>query len=90
MHLHDLLWFLIWCAGINYALLLVWFAAFVFAHDAIYRMHSRWFRMSVETFDALNYGGVAVYKIGIMLFVLVDGWALIIGTLASSFGGVSP
>jgi len=26
----------------------------------------------------------------IMLFVLVDGWALIIGTLASSFGGVSP
>jgi flagellar biosynthetic protein FliP len=25
----------------------------------------------------------------IMLFVLVDGWALIIGTLASSFGGVS-
>jgi flagellar biosynthetic protein FliP len=25
-----------------------------------------------------------------MLFVLVDGWALIIGTLASSFGGVSP
>jgi len=24
----------------------------------------------------------------IMLFVLVDGWALIIGTLASSFGGV--
>ena len=25
-----------------------------------------------------------------MLFVLVDGWALIIGTLARSFGGVSP
>jgi flagellar biosynthetic protein FliP len=24
----------------------------------------------------------------IMLFVLVDGWALIIGTLAGSFGGV--
>ncbi|MNE16035.1 Flagellar biosynthetic protein FliP precursor [compost metagenome] len=24
----------------------------------------------------------------IMLFVLVDGWALIMGTLASSFGGV--
>ncbi len=26
----------------------------------------------------------------IMLFVLVDGWALIIGTLASSFGGCAP
>ncbi|EGH47860.1 flagellar biosynthesis protein FliP [Pseudomonas syringae pv. pisi str. 1704B] len=24
----------------------------------------------------------------IMLFVLVDGWALIVGTLAGSFGGV--
>jgi flagellar biosynthetic protein FliP len=26
----------------------------------------------------------------IMLFVMVDGWVLVMGTLASSFGGGSP
>lgn len=68
--------FLVWCAAINYGILLVWFLAFTLAHDAIHRLHSRWFRLSPETFDALNYAGVAVYKIGIMLFVLVPLLAL--------------
>ncbi|TNJ32978.1 DUF6868 family protein [Arenimonas terrae] len=63
--------FLLYCAAINYGILLLWFAVFTLAHDAVYRLHTRWFRLSRESFDALNYGGVAVYKIGIMLFVLV-------------------
>ena len=70
--------FLIWCAGINYAILLVWFAVFTLAHDWVYRMHSRWFKLSPEMFDALNYAGVAIYKIGIMLFVLVPLIALLL------------
>jgi hypothetical protein len=70
--------FLIWCAGINYAILLVWFGVFTLAHDWLYRMHSRWFKLSVETFDALNYAGVAFYKIGIMLFVMVPLIALLV------------
>jgi hypothetical protein len=63
--------FLLYCAAINYGILLLWFAVFTLAHDAVYRLHTRWFRLSRESFDALNYGGVAVYKIGIVLFVLV-------------------
>ena len=63
--------FLLWCAAINYGILLVWFLVFTLAHDWVYRLHSRWFRLSPEMFDALNYAGVAVYKIGVMLFVLV-------------------
>lgn len=63
--------FLLYCAAINYGILLLWFAVFTLAHDGVYRMHTRWFRLSAEQFDALNYAGVAVYKIGIMLFVLV-------------------
>lgn len=70
--------FLIWCAGINYAILLVWFGVFCFAHDWLYRMHSRWFKLSTEMFDALNYAGVAIYKIGIMLFVVVPLIALLV------------
>ncbi len=76
MTMDQLQTFLIWCAVINYAILLVWFAVFVFAHDRLYRLHTRWFRLSVEMFDALNYAGVATYKIGIMLFILVPLIAL--------------
>ena len=73
----ELLPFLLRCAAINYAILLAWFAAFVFAHDWLYRMHTRWFGLSREAFDALNYAGVAIYKIGIMLFFLVPALALL-------------
>lgn len=58
---------LIWSLVANYTVLLVWFAAVVFAHDRIYRLHTRWFRLSPETFDALHYGGMAAYKIGVLL-----------------------
>lgn len=78
MTIDQLQSFLIWCAGINYAILIVWFAVFVSGHDWLYRMHSRWFKLSAEMFDALNYAGVAIYKIGIMLFVVVPLIALLI------------
>ncbi len=42
----------------------------------MYRMHTRWFRLSVETFDAIHYAGLAVYKIGIILLNLVPFIAL--------------
>lgn len=67
---------LLWCVGINYGVLLVWFVAFVYAHDWMYRMHTRWFKLSVETYDAINYAMAATYKIGIMLFNLVPLIAL--------------
>lgn len=58
---------LIWSLVVNYVILLVWFAVIVFAHDFVYRLHTRWFAMSRETFDAIHYGGMAVYKIGTLL-----------------------
>lgn len=78
MNLDQLQSFLVWCAGINYAILILWFAVFVFAHDWLYRTHTKWFKLSVEMFDALNYIGVAVYKIGIMLFFVVPLIALLL------------
>jgi hypothetical protein len=57
----------LWCAVINYGVLLVWFLFFIFAHDWIYLLHSRWFRLSVEQFDTLHYTGMSIYKIGILL-----------------------
>ena len=62
---------LLWCTIVNYGLVLFWFLIFVAAHDWMYRLHARWFRVSAERFDVVHYGGIAVYKIGILLFNLV-------------------
>ena len=75
MH-HELLHFFIWSTVINYAILIIWFVVFVFAHDWLYRMHSRWFKFPVETFDTIHYAGISVYNIGILLFSLVPLIAL--------------
>ena len=67
---------LLWCVGLNYVILFIWFGVFVFAHDWMHEMHSRWFKLSVETFDTIHYAGMAVYKIGIILLNLVPLVAL--------------
>jgi len=67
---------LLWCAVINYGVLLLWFLFFLLAHNGMYRLHSRWFHLSVEQFDALHYAGMALFKIGILLFNLVPYIAL--------------
>ncbi|MFC4528674.1 hypothetical protein ISN76_16730 [Dyella halodurans] len=67
---------LLWSIGLNYAVLLLWAGTFVFARGWMYRMHGRWFKLSDETFDAIHYAGLAVYKIGILLFVLMPWLAL--------------
>jgi len=67
---------LLWCVGINYGVMLVWFGVFVYAHDWMYRLHTRWFKLSVETFDTLHYAGLSIYKIGVILLNLVPLVAL--------------
>lgn len=63
--------FLLWCAAINYGVLLVWFLVFVFAHDWIHRLHGKWFHLSRDQFDVVHYAGMSIFKIGIILFNLV-------------------
>lgn len=68
--------FLLWCALLNYAVLLAWFVAFGFAHAWMRSLHGRWFRLSEERFDGIHYAGMAVYKVGILLFNVVPYVAL--------------
>lgn len=68
--------FLLWCAVINYGVLLGWFAAFTLAHDAMYRLHHKWFAVSREQFDAIHYAGMAVYKVGVLLLNIAPYVAL--------------
>lgn len=67
---------LLWCAIINYGILLVWFLLFILAHDWMYLFHGRWFRLSVAQFDMLHYAGMAIFKVGIILLNLVPYIAL--------------
>lgn len=68
--------FLLWSLVVNYAVLIVWFLAFVLARGWLRRLHGRWFNLAESTFDAIHYGGMAAYKIGILLFNLAPVVAL--------------
>ncbi|MHC4838316.1 MAG: DUF6868 family protein [Planctomycetota bacterium] len=63
--------FLGWCSIINLGLLLWWWGWFALAHEQVYRLHGRWFRIPVECFDAIHYGAMAVFKLGVFLFNVV-------------------
>ena len=76
MTMHEIKQLLLWSLGINYAILLIWLGVFTNAHGWIYRLHTRWFKLTVDTFDAIHYAGMAVYKIGVILFILVPLAAL--------------
>ena len=66
----------LWCSVINAGLLLLWFLFLTCAHDWVYRMHSRWFGIPVERFDAIHYAGMTFFKLSIFLFNLVPYLAL--------------
>jgi hypothetical protein len=66
---------LLWCTVINYAMLVLW-GALVLLAPGFVQWHGRWFRLSAEQFYAVNYGGMLLYKLGILLFNLVPYIAL--------------
>jgi hypothetical protein len=68
-------WLLL-CTLLNYAVLLAWFLVFCGARAWLLRLHQRWFGISVPTFDAIHYAGMALYKVGILLLNLVPYVAL--------------
>jgi len=67
---------LAWCTVINMGLLMGWFLIFFFAHDWIYRFHSKWYQIPQDRFDAIHYAGMAFFKILILMFNLVPYLAL--------------
>ena len=68
--------FFLWCAVINYLVLIVWALLILFPHQWIYRLWGKWFRLTFEQFDAINFAGIAFYKLGILIFNLVPYIAL--------------
>ncbi|NOT85568.1 MAG: hypothetical protein HOP02_12510 [Methylococcaceae bacterium] len=68
-----------WCAAINLSVLYTWFFILLFAHDWVFQVHRKWFKqLREEQFDAIHYGGMALFKLGIILFNLTPYLALLI------------
>ena len=70
-------WLLV-CGLINMAILMLWGMMFIFARDWIYKVHTKWFKLSDEKFDSIHYLGMALYKLVIFFFNLVPYFALLI------------
>ncbi len=69
---------LLWCFIINTGMLLWWFLFIVLARNWVYRMHTKWFKISEERFDEIHYAGMAFFKICIFVLYLVPYIALCI------------
>ena len=69
-----------WCTLINFCLLIWWFLFVAFAHDWTHRLHSKWFKISAERFDAIHYTLMAAFKMSVIVFNLVPYLALRIVT----------
>ena len=65
-----------WCSIINMGILLWWFLFFTLAHDWVYRVHGKWFKLTVEQFDAIHYAGITFFKLVIFVFNIVPYFAL--------------
>lgn len=76
MNIAQLTDFFLYCLLLNYAILIVWFLAFVFAKNFIKKLHMQWFKLSDAQFDAVHYAGMAIYKIAILVLNLAPYIAL--------------
>ncbi len=65
-----------WTALLNIAVLMFWFLVFVFAHDFVLRLHGRWFELTRPQFDRIHYAGMAMFKLGNVLFFIAPYLAL--------------
>jgi hypothetical protein len=76
MQLPQLQAFLLWCAALNYGVLLLVFGAWVLAGDRLYRLHARWFELDRARCDQAIYLMLGLYKLAIWLLFLVPWLAL--------------
>jgi len=66
------------CGLINIAMLTMWGVMFIVARDWIYKIHTKWFKLSNEKFDSIHYAGMAYFKLAIFVFNVVPYFALLI------------
>lgn len=78
MEYSDLCEFFKWCLIINAGILVFWYIFYLAARDTIYRIHSRWFKLTEEKFASIHYRLMAQYKIAVIVLNLVPLIALLL------------
>ena len=78
MDIQMLTTFFMWCTLLNVGLLILSFLMLFFAGDFVYKMHSKYFSMTRESFDASLYLIIGLYKIAVFVLNLVPWVALLI------------
>ena len=78
MDIQTLTTFFMWCTIMNGVLLVGGSAFFVFAPNFVYRKKTKFFPMPRETFNALVYSFVTLFKIFFLVFNVVPYVALLI------------
>ena len=65
-----------WCTLINIGLMIFSFILLCVMRSFVYRMHTKWFPMSEQTFNAIVYSYLGIYKILVIVFNLVPWLAM--------------
>ena len=78
MDMQMLTTFLMWCTLINFVMLMLIFLICVFAADWAYQIHSKWFPMPRETFNAILYSFLGLYKLMFFFFNVIPYAALLL------------
>ena len=69
-----------WSTLINFSLLIWWAFFILLAPDWTYKMHSKFFSISKDTFNTVHYSGMAFFKLLVIVFNLAPYLALRIAT----------
>ena len=78
MDIQTLTSFFMWCTVIDGAILVLWTLMFASIPDLIYRVQSRLFPIHRETFNAVMYGFLGLFKLLFLVFNLVPYLTLLL------------
>lgn len=67
--------FFAWCSVLNYTILILWCVLTLWVPTSL-TIATKWFGVTEEKFNSLNYAGIMYYKLGVILFNLVPYLAL--------------
>ena len=78
MNLETLTSFFMWCTIISGAILIYSSLFLCFAPGFVYRIQSKWYPISRDTFDIIAYSYLGLFKVLFIVFNLVPYLALLI------------
>ena len=78
MDIQMLTSFFMWCTVIDGGILILWTLMFVLAPDRAYLIQSRFFPIHRETYNAVMYSFLGLFKIFFLVFNLVPYLAMLL------------